>query len=227
MYYFLKLEVSTISLGKKVPGDEDGLFHKDLLFFSVENFVGGMQTCGVLVVKQALLKACKRDGGKSLLSSNAIGEPLRGGLAMQLKMKVGPRFILERQQCLIDKTLHKLQGLSSLILLGGPQRHLATFSFVVKHQASGLYLHHNFVCALLNDLFGIQARSHCALDSRHARSLFNLRDGDYNVEVTNVIGTFTSKHELNVIKPGYVTMDLPWFADEAEVRTFSLFKLRI
>ena len=33
---------------------------------------------------------------------------------------------------------------------------LAVFSFMVFHQDSNLYLHHNFVAALLNDIFGIQ-----------------------------------------------------------------------
>ena len=30
----------------------------------------------------------------------------------------------------------------------------------------GLYLHHKFVCTLLNDLYGIQARTGIAMDSR-------------------------------------------------------------
>ncbi len=30
----------------------------------------------------------------------------------------------------------------------------------------GLYLHHKFVCTLLNDLYGIQARTGVAMDSR-------------------------------------------------------------
>jgi selenocysteine lyase/cysteine desulfurase len=29
-------------------------------------------------------------------------------------------------------------------------------------EGCGLYLHYNFVCALLNDLFGVQARGGCA-----------------------------------------------------------------
>lgn len=36
------------------------------------------------------------------------------------------------------------------------------FSFLVHHPPSGLFLHHYFVSALLNDLFGIQARGGCS-----------------------------------------------------------------
>ncbi len=32
----------------------------------------------------------------------------------------------------------------------------------VNSEGCGLYLHYNFVCALLNDLFGVQARGGCA-----------------------------------------------------------------
>ena len=35
------------------------------------------------------------------------------------------------------------------------------FSFLIKHPESGHYLHHNFICMVLNDLFGIQARGGC------------------------------------------------------------------
>ena len=39
---------------------------------------------------------------------------------------------------------------------------LPVFSFLVRHQDSGRYLHHNFVCAVLNDVFGVQARGGCS-----------------------------------------------------------------
>ena len=38
----------------------------------------------------------------------------------------------------------------------------------------GLYLHHHFVCALLNDLFGIQARAAGAMQHTHARKMFGI-----------------------------------------------------
>lgn len=39
---------------------------------------------------------------------------------------------------------------------------LPVFSFLVWHRDSGRYLHHNFVCAILNDVFGIQTRGGCS-----------------------------------------------------------------
>lgn len=49
---------------------------------------------------------------------------------------------------------------------------LPIFSFLIRHPISGLFLHHNFVCALLNDLFGIQARGGCACAGPYAQVLF-------------------------------------------------------
>ncbi len=51
----------------------------------------------------------------------------------------------------------------SKVLLGDPDLpRVATLSFLVKHSKSGLFLHQNFVCALLSDLFGLQCRARAA-----------------------------------------------------------------
>ena len=38
----------------------------------------------------------------------------------------------------------------------------------------GLYLHHNYVCALLNDLYGVQARGGCACAGPYAQRLLGM-----------------------------------------------------
>ncbi len=42
----------------------------------------------------------------------------------------------------------------------------------------GGYLHHNFVCSLLNDLFGIQARGGCACAGPYAQRLLGMSQND-------------------------------------------------
>ena len=62
----------------------------------------------------------------------------------------------------------------NLVLLGNPAvSRLPIFSFLIRHPISGLFLHHNFVCALLNDLFGIQGRGGCACAGPYAQVLWN------------------------------------------------------
>jgi len=39
---------------------------------------------------------------------------------------------------------------------------LTIFSFVIKHEETGKFVHYNFISTLLNDLFGLQSRGGCA-----------------------------------------------------------------
>ena len=47
-------------------------------------------------------------------------------------------------------------------------------SFMVFHPETGRYLHHNFVCCVLNDVFGIQARGGCACAGPYAQRLMGM-----------------------------------------------------
>ena len=53
---------------------------------------------------------------------------------------------------------------------------LPIFTFLIKHEQSGFYLHHNFVTRLLNDLFGIQTRSGCACAGPYAEYLLGISE---------------------------------------------------
>lgn len=71
--------------------------------------------------------------------------------------------------------MQKWQDIPLLKILGNTKAsRLPIFSFVIYHPVSGLYLHHNFVCALLNDLFGIQTRSGCACAGPYAQDLLGI-----------------------------------------------------
>jgi selenocysteine lyase/cysteine desulfurase len=52
-------------------------------------------------------------------------------------------------------------------------KRLPIFSFLIK-RGTTRYLHYNFVCALLNDLFGIQARGGCMCAGPYAQRLLGL-----------------------------------------------------
>lgn len=58
----------------------------------------------------------------------------------------------------------------NLIVLGNLKTsRLPVFSFLIQHKDNGLFLHHNFVSSLLNDLFGIQSRGGCACAGPYAQ----------------------------------------------------------
>ena len=68
------------------------------------------------------------------------------------------------------KALAALSSSSNLVLLGSTLvPRLPIFSFLIRHPIAGVFLHHNYVCALLNDLFGIQARGGCACAGPYAQ----------------------------------------------------------
>lgn len=57
----------------------------------------------------------------------------------------------------------------NLVLLGHQTPpSLPIFSFLIYHPITGRFLHHNFVTAILNDVFGIQSRGGCACAGPYA-----------------------------------------------------------
>ena len=82
-------------------------------------------------------------------------------------------------------------------------------SFVVRHRDA--YLHHNFVVALLNDLFGIQSRGGCSL--RRARTA---------TACSASTSTTSKEFEREIvrgcegIKPGWVRVNFNYFLSETQ-----------
>ena len=110
---------------------------------------------------------------------------------MKLKKSVDPQQIIQKEHQLLLKCKEKLSKNENFILLGNgfqdPHRHLPVLSFMIKSLPnSDLFLHHNFVCALLNDLFGIQARGGCACSGPYAQHLMGM-DQKLSKEYENLL----------------------------------------
>jgi selenocysteine lyase/cysteine desulfurase len=162
-----------------IPGGN--LAYKDAVFISPHKFVGGPGTPGVLVAKRSLFRnrvpsvpaggtilfvsptrqsyhpdpAVREEGG-----TPAIVESIRAGLVFALKERVGTAEIRRREGASVRRVLRSWQVNPGIQILGDTEAdRLSIVSFGLRHPR-GL-LHSNFVVALLNDLFGIQARSGC------------------------------------------------------------------
>ena len=99
-------------------------------------------------------------------------------MVMQLKDAVGPKYILAREEKYLKLALSRLKKHPNLEILGSQYNcRLPILSFLVKNPVSGLYLHHNFICAVLNDVFGIQARGGCACAGPYAQHLLGIDKG--------------------------------------------------
>jgi len=214
------------------PG-RDPLAYKDAVFLSPHKFIGGPSTPGVLAVRRELLHNRVPDvpGGGTVAYVNptehrylddpvqreeggtpAIVESIRAGLVFQLKQAVGVEVIRGREEHFLRRAITAWQGESAIEILGNPDaERLSIVSFVVR-APSGRYLHHNYVVALLNDLFGIQSRGGCSCAGPYGHRLLGI-DLDRSREFDREIA-----HGCEGIKPGWVRINFNYFISEPVFR---------
>ena len=97
--------------------------------------------------------------------------------------------------------------MSKIQILGNRKaRRLSIVSFLIRH--GDRYLHHNFVVALLNDLFGIQARGGCSCAGPYGHRLLGI-DLDYSSRFKKAINS-----GCEGIKPGWVRVNFNYFIPE-------------
>jgi hypothetical protein len=90
----------------------------------------------------------------------AIIESIRAGLVFALKEAVGAAEIRRREHRFVRRALESWGANPRIQILGNPElERLAIVSLGLRHRERLLHAH--FAAALLNDLFGIQARSGC------------------------------------------------------------------
>ena len=133
-------------------------------------------------------------------------------------MAVGTEEIRRREHDFIRRAIDSWSSNASLQILGHPQaERLSIVSFVVKApngrgNGAGKYLHHNFVVALLNDLFGIQSRGGCSCAGPYGHRLLGI-DLDTSHRFEEVIA-----QGCEGIKPGWIRVSFNYFISEEEFR---------
>lgn len=210
--------------------EEGNLDYKDAIFLSPHKFIGGPGTPGVLVVRRDLLsnRVPSVPGGGTVTYVNsqehhyvtdpehreeggtpAIIESIRAGLVFQLKEAVGVPEIRRREEDFISRAIESWSADPNLLILGNAKAdRLSIVSFVVRY--GDRFLHHNYVVALLNDLFGIQARGGCSCAGPYGHRLLGI-----DTAMSHRIETQIGKG-CEVIKPGWVRVNFNYFISEAE-----------
>jgi selenocysteine lyase/cysteine desulfurase len=211
------------------PAGDDPLSHKDAVFLSPHKFIGGPGTPGVLAVRRELLRnrVPTVPGGGTVAYVNptehrylddpvereeggtpAIVESIRAGLVFQLKQAVGAEAIQARERSFIGRAVASWSANPNIELLGNLEaERLSIVSFVVRRGRS--YLHHNFVVAVLNDLFGIQSRGGCSCAGPYGHRLLGIdldRSHAFEREIAR---------GCEGIKPGWVRVNFNYFISEA------------
>ncbi len=206
-----------------------GAAYKDAIFLSPHKFIGGPATPGVLVVRRELLgnRVPAVVGGGTVAYVNptdhlyladpahreeagtpAIIESIRAGLVFQLKAAVGVGTIRAQEERLLRRAVAAWTQEPGIQILGNLEaERLSIVSFVVK-APSGRYLHHNFVVAVLNDLFGIQSRGGCSCAGPYGHALLGIdlnRSHEFEAEIAQ---------GCEGIKPGWVRVNFNYFVSD-------------
>jgi selenocysteine lyase/cysteine desulfurase len=210
--------------------EHDRFSYKDAIFLSPHKFIGGPSTPGVLIARTELLHNRVPDvpGGGTVAYVNptehryltdpaqreeggtpAIVESIRAGLVFQLKQAVGIDVIRAHEAHFLRRAVAAWRDEPAIEILGNlDAERLSIVSFVVR-APSGRYLHHNFVVALLNDLFGIQSRGGCSCAGPYGHRLLGI-DLDRSHEFEREIAG-----GCEGIKPGWVRVNFNYFISEA------------
>eukprot|EP00045_Choanoeca_perplexa_P002231 m.23525 g.23525 ORF g.23525 m.23525 type:complete len:561 (-) comp11398_c0_seq2:38-1720(-) len=219
-----------VRLDMQLSQDSDPLAYQDAMFISPHKFVGGPGTPGVLVLRRAIATnpVPSRPGGGTVMfvspthheyltnieareeggTPDIVGS-IRCGLVFELKRTVGEDVIHQREQCLLKRALEVWQAEPNLELLGDQTADKLTItSFTVKYTES-LKLHHNFVAALLNDLFGVQARGGCSCAGPYGHYLLHV-DAKTSQAFARLVG-----QGYEGMKPGWCRVNMPYFWDDA------------
>lgn len=205
---------------------------KDAIFISTHKFIGGPGTPGILIAKRNLFSnevpivpsggtvdfvtrtkqkysddvETREEGG-----TPGIIESIRAGLCFKLKNEIGEEEIDKRESDAVSYVFEKLKPNPNVLILGNTEcKRLAFFAFLIRNKEK--FLHHNFVVALLNDLFGIQSRGGCSCAGPYGLDLMNMsneKSNEYMVELaTGNVG----------IKPGWVRLNINYFIPNYEVK---------
>ena len=220
-----------VEIEMNMSDDKEGgdRVYKDAVFISPHKFIGGPGTPGVLVAKRHLFQnrvpAIPGGGTVAYVNSSehryiddvehreeggtpAIIESIRAGLIFQLKQAVSYQVIRQQEKAFIDRAIKQWSKNENIRILGNPSAwRLSIVSFLIKHGER--YLHHDFVVALLNDLFGIQARGGCSCA------------GPYGHRLLGIDLTTSREFEREIlrgcegVKPGWIRVNFNYFLSEA------------
>ena len=216
-----------VAIAMRSAGDSPA--YKDAIFLSPHKMIGGPGTPGVLVARRELFanRVPVIPGGGTVSYVNptehryldepehreeagtpAIIESIRAGLVFQLKEAVGPDAIRRREEFFIERAIERWRAHPNIEVLGNlTAERLSIVSFVVQHE--GRYLHHNFIVALLNDLFGIQSRGGCSCAGPYGHRLLGIdieRSHEFEREIAK---------GCEGIKPGWVRVNFNYFISDA------------
>ncbi|KAF1761379.1 hypothetical protein GCK72_009635 [Caenorhabditis remanei] len=233
-----------------VPISVNGETPLDAVFFSGHKFPGGVSSPGVLIVKKNMIRATKpkRIGGGTVFfvnnsnewylkevehreeggTADAVGA-VRLAMAVKMKRAVGEGTIGKLDSVITKFVLQSFKSMDNLVLLGPvtSDNRLPVFSFLIRDPNSQLFYHHNYISALLNDLFGIQTRAGCMCAGPYAQKLLGISE-ETSRRFVNAIQESPDLDRTHLrrqaeysqqefLRPGFTRISFPYFFSISQV----------
>lgn len=141
----------------------------------------------------------------------AIRQTWQAALSFQIKDWLGRDVIHKLEQDICNEMMTFFAEHPKLQLLGNsdPEKRYPIFSFLVNHGQRKF--HHTFVAVLLNDYFGVQARSGCACAGPFGHELLNIEREQSDKYVDLILQI------LNGFKPGWTRIGLHYTLSSEEI----------
>ena len=127
----------------------------------------------------------------------------------------------------------RLSEIPNLILLDGnfpnDKKKLPIYSFLIR--CGKRFLHYNYVCALLNDMFGIQSRGGCQCAGPYHQYLLGMNSNGNENEVescgsNDAVEKWLIHTKDELMRPGATRLSLPTMGTTVEVEDFVVDAIR-
>lgn len=203
----------------------------DAVFISTHKLPGGPGTPGLLIAKTDLFRN-KRPGmpGGGTVSfvspdsheylndlerkeeggTPAIMEAIRAGLVFSIRSQLAMNQIQSTELALAKQVMSRLKQHPGIEIIGDTENpRLPILSLRFWHH--GKQLHYGFIVALLNDLFGIQARGGCSCAGPYAHHLLGID----KQQSQQLLGAMQAGD--TVLRPGWVRINFTYFMSESVI----------
>lgn len=220
------------------------------------NVLGDIRIGLVIHLKQLVNSALKNDPNATV---TWLGDGSSADTGTTYTSPSGqPVTVEDIEVSLAGRLQQRLEALPNVVLLGRfpggtppnrhnsslKPRHLPIFSLLVRYPNSNKFYHYNFICALLNDLFGIQARGGCQCAGPFSQQLLGITGVTGGSKITGVGATgshcidhvhtdaltgnntgkdINSRYEVallekhEVLRPGYARLAFPFWMTHQDI----------
>lgn len=148
---------------------------------------------------------------------------IRAGLVYHIHTML-PVTAMDREQVGLEYLLQRWSKHPRIDLLGpsklGSTPRSAIISFMIRYgnddAGGGLYLHYNYVVAVLNDLFGVQARGGCACAGPYGQVLLGIDES-----LASKFDECLARSAHEVLRPGFVRVGVHFTLSKQELETLA------